>query len=197
LERLNEEKKRNNNKLILIDDVGNSNSLNNGESNTKLYVILPQIDKSSPKLASHKSPINGNTKNKHLDAQKDHVNSPREKSLHKEDSNKSNDFTFKRNPESINHASEISGVIHKKQPTDITNKVPKAEESIFDNSISFKSNKKSPYYFNDPKYSKLMEIKQKYNQGNQSKNINNDVYGGDIKYISDNNNISEEDYEIL
>jgi hypothetical protein len=62
----------------------------------------------------------------------------------------------------------------------------------YENSVSFRTNvKKSPYYFNDPKTSKLMEIKQKFKY---KKNYINQ--GNEVNFISDGGN-SLDEYEIL
>jgi len=91
--------------------------------------------------------------------------------------------------------------------------ISKIDETIFDNSVSVKSVNKSPYYFNDPKYAKLMEIKKKYNKSinlntsNNNNNLSNSLgnvvnkkdNNQDINKfnLDQNNDISEEDIEIL
>ncbi len=159
-----------------------------------MYVILPKINKNPPgQFISPTNAINSNT----ISIEQGISPSSKFKEAQIEDIRRSNDFTFKRNGENIIQ-NEYTLMRQAKPNLEQIAKIQKIEESLFDNSISFKSNKKSPYYFNDPKYSKLMEIKQKYIQkSNVNKNSKNDTYNGDIKYISDQNNISEEDYEIL
>ena len=184
ISRINEEKKKFNNKLILIDDYANNINI---ENKSKLYVILPKINKNSS-IGSNRS----------ISLDKRNSLSPQNNASSKEEKKSglkiSSDFTSNRNDDNIIHK-EGSVIKHHLQTID---KSPKVEESLFDHSISIKSNKKSLYYFNDPKYNKIMEIKQKYNQSsnNANKNPKNEMYG-DIKYISDQNDISEEDYEIL
>lgn len=192
--RLIEEKKRIQNKLILIDDASYNTSNHNPENQAKMYVILPKINKNSPrKMNSPTRVVNNNTNS----IEQGLSPSAKYKEPQIEEIRRSNDFTFKRNGENIIQNEGTLSRQAKPNLEQIT-KIHKIEESLFDNSISFKSNKKSPYYFNDPKYSKLMEIKQKYIQkSTMDRNSKNDVYNGDIKYISDQNNISEEDYEIL
>lgn len=52
--------------------------------------------------------------------------------------------------------------------------------------------RKSPYFFNDPKVSKMLEIKQKFK--NKKKHLNS---GNDLNFISDGGGNSLEEYEIL
>jgi len=191
LERINEERKRvnNNNKFILIEE---SNNNANNNSHTKVYVVLPQI---SYKI-NQQSSVNNQSRQDSVEKYNKHLLP--NNNIHKEDLQKnlknSNDFTFKRNGEQI---IQSDGAIKSsvKSSGDF-NKVPKVEESLFnDQSMSFKSNKKSPYYFNDPKYNKILEIKQKYSHAMKHSIPRSEV--DDIKYISDQNNISEEEYEIL
>ena len=186
----NEEKKKLNNKLILIDD--NSNTYNN-ENKTKLYLVLPKINKITSQIEN--SPNNGNNNST---SQEKVINvSPPNNANFDEDNKRglviyNDSSSLKRNGESIIQNNFTAK--HVKQPNE---KRSRLEESLFDNSISFKSIKKSPYFFNDPKYNKILEIKQKYNLNyNAKKAQKNEIYG-DIKYMSDQNNISEEDYEIL
>jgi hypothetical protein len=60
-----------------------------------------------------------------------------------------------------------------------------------ENSVSY-AKRKSPYYFNDPKASKLMEIKQKFKYKKHFVNP-----GNDLNFISDGGGNSLEEYEIL
>jgi len=102
-----------------------------------------------------------------------------------ESKNENTKFTYLNNNNSIkinNDVNVISPYIPessqgKKSSKEKQSKIiSKIDETIFDNSVSVKSVNKSPYYFNDPKYAKLMEIKKKYNKSinlNTSNNNNN------------------------
>ena len=63
------------------------------------------------------------------------------------------------------------------------------DEDFIDN--SYQKNNRSPYYFNNPKYSKFLENKH------VNLKIKKHVQNNDIKFLSDTNNISDGDLEIL
>jgi len=56
---------------------------------------------------------------------------------------------------------------------------------------SYQKNNRSPYYFNNPKYSKFLENKH------VNLKIKRHIQNNDIKFLSDTNNISDGDLEIL
>ncbi len=63
------------------------------------------------------------------------------------------------------------------------------EDNLHDSSL-VKVNK-SPYYFNNPKYKNFLENKH------LNLKLKKHVKNNDIKYLSDSNNISDGDLEIL
>jgi hypothetical protein len=82
-------------------------------------------------------------------------------------------------------------IIHKLHKSDENNINIKSPEI----SLSY-SKKKSPYYFNDPKFSKIIDIKQKYNVN--LKNIQaNKPYVLNYFAINNTDKSSLEDYEIM